>query len=99
LRSTRRRGNQRRRTTLPKCSLACTTRWASAVFFARLYAAEALRRRYPLSEQTVTAFDTAAALLLEVGEARAHLQAHLRAARAAVAAQRRAIGLTPRRAR
>lgn len=59
-------------------------------FFAQLYEAEALRRRFPLSERVPRAFERAAATLAtaDVGEARASLASYLREELAAVASHR-----------
>jgi hypothetical protein len=59
-------------------------------FFAQLYLAEALRRRFPLSDRVPAELDEAAALLAEtdVGEAREELTTHVREALAAVASHR-----------
>jgi hypothetical protein len=60
-------------------------------FFAHLYAAEAVRRRYPLSDAAVAAFERAAAVLAtaDVGAARAELDRHLRQAMESLQAHRR----------
>jgi hypothetical protein len=59
-------------------------------FWAQLYTAEALRRRFPLSKKVPAAFERAADLLEEadVGEARGELAAHIREALGGVASHR-----------
>lgn len=60
-------------------------------FFAHLYFAEAVQRRFPLSDAAVAAFERAAAVLAtaDVGAARAELGRHLRQAVDSLAARRR----------
>ncbi len=59
-------------------------------FFAHLYAAEALRRRFPLADEAAGAFERARAALAnaDVGAARTELDAHLRESLAALKAHR-----------
>ncbi len=59
-------------------------------FFAQLYAAEALRRRFPLADEAPIAFERAQAALAtaDVGAARTELGAHLRESLAALNAHR-----------
>lgn len=60
-------------------------------FFAQLYLAEALRRRFPLSDGPVTAFERALAALAraDVGAARADLETHIQDSLRAIHADQR----------
>jgi hypothetical protein len=60
-------------------------------FFAQLYVVEAMRRRYPLADETLAAFERAQATLAvaDVGAARPALSAHLRETLAGLQAHRK----------